>query len=101
VSPFKLLWINLTGDPAYPMQIAFSAPKKNFPRAVDRNRIKRLCREAYRQNKQIIYDFLNKKQENCAGMLIYTSKSMLSYEESCSKIIATLKRFKEKYETFR
>ena len=83
------------------MQMAFSAPKKNFPRAVDRNRIKRLCREAYRLNKEIIYDYLKKNGENCAGMLIYTSKNMLNFEEATSKIISTLKRFKEKHETFR
>lgn len=33
------------------VQAAFSVPKKRFPRAVDRNRIKRLMRESYRLHK--------------------------------------------------
>ncbi len=32
-------------------QVAFSVPKKRFKRAVDRNRIKRQMREAYRLNR--------------------------------------------------
>lgn len=32
-------------------QVAFAVPKRNFKRAVDRNRIKRMMREVYRNNK--------------------------------------------------
>jgi ribonuclease P protein component len=37
-----------------PTQILVSVPKKNLKRAVDRNRIKRLIRESYRQKKGIL-----------------------------------------------
>lgn len=37
-----------------PIQILISVPKKRFKHAVDRNRVKRQVREAYRHHKQIL-----------------------------------------------
>ena len=37
-----------------PVQILISVPKKRFKHAVDRNRIKRQVREAYRHHKQLL-----------------------------------------------
>ncbi|MBR1547675.1 MAG: ribonuclease P protein component [Prevotella sp.] len=37
-----------------PVQILVSVPKKHFHHAVDRNRVKRQIREAFRQNKQLL-----------------------------------------------
>lgn len=49
--PFKIFYIrSLEVTPAFP-QILFSVSKRNFKRAVDRNRLKRQIREAYRINK--------------------------------------------------
>jgi ribonuclease P protein component len=41
-----------------PVQMLVSVPKKHFHHAVDRNRVKRQVREAYRRRKQILYDAL-------------------------------------------
>ena len=38
------------------IQVAFSVSKKNFKSSVDRNKIKRLCREAYRIQSRAIFD---------------------------------------------
>ncbi|HRH35028.1 MAG TPA: ribonuclease P protein component, partial [Catalimonadaceae bacterium] len=40
---------------AAPVQILVSASKRNFKQAVDRNRIKRQIREAYRLHKHLLY----------------------------------------------
>ena len=37
-----------------PVQILISVPKKKFKHAVDRNRVKRQIREAYRKNKSLL-----------------------------------------------
>lgn len=37
-----------------PVQILISVPKRRFKHAVDRNRVKRQVREAYRHHKQIV-----------------------------------------------
>lgn len=38
------------------VQLLVSVPKKRFKHAVDRNRVKRQLREAFRQHKQILYN---------------------------------------------
>lgn len=40
------------------VQVLMSVSKRKFKRAVKRNRVKRQLREAYRRNKQIVYDSL-------------------------------------------
>src|SRR5262245_46670309 len=69
--PFRLRWVKTELKTKYPAQVAMSVPKKTFKRAVDRNRIKRLMREAYRKNKSGFYELLRKQNEQCALMLIY------------------------------
>ena len=42
-----------------PIQILISVPKKRFKHAVDRNRVKRQVREAYRHCKQPLFDAID------------------------------------------
>ena len=43
---------------ASPVQVLVSVPKKRFHHAVDRNRVKRQVREAYRRQKQLLLQSL-------------------------------------------
>ena len=51
VYPLRIVWIRSPAPSAAPPQVLISVSKRTFKRAVDRNRIKRLIREAYRLNK--------------------------------------------------
>ena len=51
IYPLRLVWIPTAAPTTAPPQVLISVSKRTFKRAVDRNRLKRLIREAYRLNK--------------------------------------------------
>ena len=87
--PFKILFIqeNTPVDEGTCHQILISVPKRKFKKAVDRNKLKRRIREAYRLNKRFL-DFPGK----LLIAYIYTAKDILPYQEIESKLVLSLKR---------
>lgn len=75
-----------------------SVPKRYFKRAVKRNHVKRLVREAYRRNKQVLIDTLEAEEQRKALSLcfIWTDGNLRSYEEVERKIANLLQRIAEK-----
>jgi ribonuclease P protein component len=57
--PFRLIYlIQDKNSFKIKTQVSFSVPKRNFKKAVDRNRIKRLIKEAYRlEQRKILQDY--------------------------------------------
>lgn len=100
VFPFKVFYLPLGTDAHFPAKVLMSVPKKNFSRAVDRNRVKRLMREAYRRNKSVLCPQGGEK--SCRHPLliglIYTAKVHLDYVEVERKIILILQQLLEKNE---
>jgi ribonuclease P protein component len=81
-----MVWMITPLPQEVPVQIAFAVPKKNFKRAVDRNRIKRLMRESYRKNKSDLHAFISDQGTSVALLLIFTGRELISYPETESKI---------------
>ncbi|MBJ2174286.1 ribonuclease P protein component [Aureibaculum sp. A20] len=91
--PLRLVYLKSEHSSNYPIKVAFSAPKRRFKKAVDRNRIKRLMREAYRKNKHILYSNI---EEKYIIMFTYLDENELKYVEIEEKLILLLKRLSDK-----
>src|SRR6201999_4065746 len=78
--PFKASWMPADAAQPYPVQILFSVSKKRFKSAVDRNKIKRCMREAYRLNKQQhLYNLLNESGKKIVLSLGYIGNDIAPY----------------------
>ncbi|WP_435260864.1 ribonuclease P protein component [Tenacibaculum sp. nBUS_03] len=78
VFPLRMVYIQTEHTSKYPAQVGMSVPKRNFKRAVDRNRIKRLLRESYRREKGIVYSEVKKPY---VYMISYIAREEWSYED--------------------
>ena len=92
-SPVRMLWLQAANSENSPFQFAVAVPKKNFRRAVDRNRLKRQMREAVRKNKSAVKKILAEKNKPCALMFVFTAKEKADYKEIEKQIILILQRF--------
>jgi ribonuclease P protein component len=93
--PFRLSWLPAELKEKVPAQVAIVVSKRNFKRAVDRNRIKRLMREVYRKNKSGLHQILTNKNMQCALLLLYTGKVVPDFAEVDRKLRLTLQRFEQ------
>jgi ribonuclease P protein component len=96
--PFRVQYLHRAPESDYPGRFLVSVSKRNFRKAVDRNRIKRLVREACRKHKHILAPKQDNKGSQLLIGLIYTGKSILAYAEIERKIILILQRLIEQDE---
>ena len=78
------------GPPRGPLQAGFGASRRNFKKAVDRNRIKRLSREGYRLQKEPLLRKLQEKGLSMAIFFIYTGRELPDYPTVTEKISVAL-----------
>ncbi len=85
--PFRMVYMETSPDDTdTPIQTGVSVSKKYFKKAVDRIRIKRLMREAYRLNKTT---YFNNITTSYAFMILYIGSSKPTYiqvEQSMNKL---------------
>ena len=92
--PIKLIYLKTEHEAPYKIQAGVSVAKRNFKKAVDRNKLKRLLREVYRKNKFLIYQSEHTKKH--IFMFIYIGKKEIEYSLLEEKMILLLNKFLDK-----
>jgi ribonuclease P protein component len=88
--PLRFIYIKQLPPTAIVPQVLISVSKRNFKKAVDRNRLKRQIREAYRQNKTI----LQTEGQSSIQLLgiLYIAKEKKPFKIIQKKLISGLRR---------
>lgn len=91
--PFRLVGKRMPLPTDAPAQIAFAVPSRNLPRAVDRNRMKRLMREAYRLHKGPIIERLRLQGVQCAWLFIFQGREPVNAAQTTLRLTRALDRW--------
>ena len=88
VSPFRIYYFvsPLITVSVSNLQFGAGASGKNFKRAVDRNRVKRLIRESYRLQKNQLHEVVKEKKLQLQIFFIYTGKELPAFNTVKEKV---------------
>ena len=88
--PLRLVYVKHDFEEDVPLKLGVSVSKKYFKNAVDRNYFKRVLRECYRLNKQLLVE--NVAAKYCF-MFFYQTNEKLSYQEINQQTIQLFEKF--------
>ena len=91
--PLRMMYVQTAHTSEFPCQVGVSVAKRNYKLAADRNRLKRLMRETYRLQKQIVYNNLDKPY---VFMISYIGREEIKYEDLYLKMEKLLTLFIDK-----
>ena len=100
VSPFRIYYLThemLNAQYSmFNVQFGVGVSAKNFKRSVDRNRIKRLTREAWRLQKNDLKELLRASNKQLNVFFIYTGKELPDFVTVKDKVAVALKKLSDK-----
>lgn len=91
--PLRMVFLKKEHDSSFPIRLGMSIPKKRVPKAVHRNRIKRVLRETYRMHKTYFSDGL---EDQYIAMFLYLDGKEWDQEKLVSKMKKLAGKFHEK-----
>jgi len=81
-----------------PVSVLVSVPKRIFKRAVKRNRMKRLIREAYRLNKASLIQHCQEKERSLLIAFLFIGNELCRWQEMETAMVKALGILKNKME---
>ena len=100
LTPFRVYFIMNSEMPVQKgesgLKFGTGVSAKNFKKAVDRNRIKRLTREAWRLQKNEIREKTSETQKQLNVFFIYTGKELPDFTTVKEKVAIALKKLADK-----
>ena len=94
--PFRLVYIEVDKSRDSFIKTQIVVPKRNIVKAVNRNKIKRCIKEAFRNHKSYLISELEKKNKKINLSIIYQSSNIISYFLIEEKIKLSLIRLNNK-----
>lgn len=88
----KIVWKVNGQHTEMPVQVVITVPKRVFKKAVHRNLLKRLIREAYRKNKHVLYEYLEQKNIRMVLGFVYSNAELTDYFSIESDLVLLLQR---------
>jgi ribonuclease P protein component len=88
-----MLWLESGSDNPYPATIAISVPARRIKKAVNRNRIKRVIRESYRINKEILHESLAAQNRKIEMMIVFVSGTEYDFDFINKKLRELFQKF--------
>lgn len=91
--PLRLVGKRMQLPTDAPAQVAFAVPSRNLASAVDRNRMKRLMREAYRAHKGPVHERLRLQGVQCAWIFVFQGREPITYAQTVLRLTRALDRW--------
>jgi len=91
--PFRVSYLIVDQQAAFPVQVVINVPKRRFKHAVDRNFLKRRIREAYRLHKQEnLYNVMPVSGKLVLLSLQFVGKQQYEFSFIEKKLLAALRK---------
>ena len=95
VFPVKIFYLPMQKEGKQMIKVGVGVSARNFKKAVDRNRIKRLLRECYRLNKLLLQFTKTNNQQPMAVFFLYIGKELPEYGILNEKMKTALNKLEE------
>lgn len=93
--PIRVVWTASSEAQDPSLKVLMSVPKKKLKHAVDRNRVKRLLREAYRLHKSELSILVQEHELNVRMAFVWIPNEILDFAKVERKVIDALGRMQK------